>query len=578
MKRLSISIYILAVLSVIFTLVHVSFRGDISLAALPLAAAVTALYVWCGIFQLLKKTDAARVNLFRKICEYLPFIFLAAFVLRRAGIQGTSHLFDLVSVILWVLVAVADRVVLYLTKEKRLYAQVPAFEESRKQQGIVPVKGIRKVLRELFEWVDAFLQAAFMVSLIQIFIIQLYEIPSESMVPEFLVGDRVIVFKTASGPRFPLSDVGLPNMRSYGRGDIIVFRNPHYSRDRQSEVRTFVSQLVYMLSFTLVNLNVDENGQPKADPLVKRVTGVAGEQLVMVDGILYKRTEAQPEFTPVDEAGWAAWNLNEVPPAIKTGIQDIPLTQNDYDIMTAVELERSALNLAEAAREAQALSAEFAAVSASLRRNLGLSAGSTGLPSSGLFTASEQSVRTLFMANDEVTRRLLTADGGAEWFERFMTGWIGEMENYSADLYADSMFRLNILIKLTMGHLVVRNTQLMAEGISASRQSQDITKMHYLSKAQDLDFYLYLNDRRNMPVFPAEGFIPENNFFMMGDNRFNSLDMRHSYEYKQAPVSRLDPSPVYYMTNMEPQYVPSSDILGTTVLRFWPVNRMGIPR
>ncbi|MDR1748155.1 MAG: signal peptidase I [Spirochaetaceae bacterium] len=570
MKRLSVSIYILAALSAVFTLMNISITPDISFAALPISAVVTILYVWCGVFHLLKKTDAAKVGLFRKICEYLPFIFLAAFVLRRAGDQGTSHLFDLASVILWALVAAADRVVLYFTKEKRLYRHIPAFEESSRKQDIVPVTGGRKVLRELFEWVDAFLQAAFMVSLIQIFIIQLYEIPSESMVPEFLVGDRVIVFKTASGPRFPLSDVGIPKMRSYNRGDIIVFRNPHYSRDRRSEVRTFVSQLVYMLSFTLINLNVDEYGQPKADPLVKRVTGVQGEQLVMVDGVLYRRTEQQPEFTPVDETGWAAWDLNGITPEVKAGIQDIPLSPQDYDIMTAVERERRDMDLNMAAEEAKALAAEFA----SLRQGLGLSrTGSSG----ELFTDSEQSVRNLFVSNDEVTRRLLTADGGAEWFERFMTGWTEGLANYGADMYEDSMFRLNVLIKLTMGNLVVRNTQLMTEGVSASRQSQDIGKMHHLAQAQRLDFYLYLNDRRNMPVFPAQGFIPENCFFMMGDNRFNSLDLRHSYKFRQIPVSQMDPVPVFYMTNMDPQYLPASDILGTTVLRFWPLKRLGMP-
>ena len=54
---------------------------------------------------------------------------------------------------------------------------------------------------------------------------------------------------------FPLSNIGLPYLKSYDRGEIVVFRNPHYSNDRKSEVKTFVSQLVYMCSLTTKNIN-----------------------------------------------------------------------------------------------------------------------------------------------------------------------------------------------------------------------------------------------------------------------------------------------------------------------------------
>jgi signal peptidase I len=98
-----------------------------------------------------------------------------------------------------------------------------------------------------------------------------------------------------------------------------------------------------------------------------------------------------------------------------------------------------------------------------------------------------------------------------------------------------------------------------------------------------LNNYVMLLDRRNMPVFPANEhggspqYIRENEFFMMGDNRFNSLDMRHSYEDTLAPISLLDPVPVMYYTNMAPQSVPAKNILGTPVFRVWPVTRLGVP-
>jgi signal peptidase I len=64
---------------------------------------------------------------------------------------------------------------------------------------------------------------------------------------------------------------------------------------------------------------------------------------------------------------------------------------------------------------------------------------------------------------------------------------------------------------------------------------------------------------------------------MMGDNRFNSLDMRHSYDDTFSPVSALDPVPVFYYSNMAPQSVGAKSILGTPIFRIWPVNRLGIP-
>ena len=64
---------------------------------------------------------------------------------------------------------------------------------------------------------------------------------------------------------------------------------------------------------------------------------------------------------------------------------------------------------------------------------------------------------------------------------------------------------------------------------------------------------------------------------MMGDNRFNSLDMRHSYDMRIAPLTAYDTYSVRYYSNMAPQTVPAEDILGTAVLRIFPFSRFGIP-
>ena len=63
---------------------------------------------------------------------------------------------------------------------------------------------------------------------------------------------------------------------------------------------------------------------------------------------------------------------------------------------------------------------------------------------------------------------------------------------------------------------------------------------------------------------------------MMGDNRFNSLDMRHMAGFYEAPLTVFDEYSVVYQSCLEQKYVPQNRILGTASYRFWPLNRTGI--
>ncbi len=573
-----------AAFALLFSIANIYFGLDAALFAFPLSLAFNALLVFEFYFRLLKNPSRLSFSASKKLLQYQPFAHLIAFILRRAGKSESSFAYDAISVFFWLASFAASFAVLRLLSEKSLSKIQPewaGFCKAKKRKGALWL-GF-----ELLDWADALVQAVFMVLLFQIFFFQFYKIPSESMVSELLIRDRLMVSKITSGPKFPLTKVGLPALKKYKRGDIVVFRNPHYSSGRKEEVKSVISELVYMLTFTTVNLNVDQNGQVKADPLVKRLAGVPGEQLMMVNGVLYSRTKDSPQFKPVaEDARWANYNLNEKGPALKKMIQEFPISQEGYEEMLAFESERDSMDIEAAKKECRAVADGFERLSGTPAAPSALSKAAKG------FLSKEELFEFhLMRENYSLTAKIVNAGQlGAAWFKAFMTDWIEESEGsvsdglYGGDLYSDSNFRLNLMIKLCVGKLVLENRRLMLKGVSFSDYGQSGERRLLLERAQLLQSYINYLDRRNMPVFPANSadgspnYIPQNCWFMMGDNRFNSLDMRHSYEERLEPLSAIDPHTVYYYSNMEPQFVSGEKILGTTEFRFWPKGRIGFLR
>lgn len=580
MKKFKIWTYICLCSAIIFSLVNINFAFNVSVFAFPLSAAISAFLVYFAYFKLFPKWEYNDARVVKKLIEYMPFVFLAAFILRRAGgimnpefslVGEVPYWYDVICVLLWTVNFISCQGSLYFLNDKRISKL--EFKGINIKSPSSSDKSFKKIFFEVIDWVDAIVQAVCMVLLFQIFILQLYVIPSESMVPEFLVKDRVVVLKTPSGPKFPLSDVGIPCFKDYKKGDVVVFKNPHYNLDKKSEMKSVISQVVYMLTFTTVNLNVDENGQPKADPLVKRICGLPGEQLVMQDGVLYSRTKDSDEFKPVaEDAKFACWNLNSLPSQLKRKIQMIPLAQKQYDCLLEVEEARRNLDINSVAIECKSLANEFSRISKCMNR-----AKDKSELNISMFEYD------LFNENADITEALLDNVNGTTWFKNFMADWIDDSSKVQAafenDMYAEANYKLNLMIKLCFGRLVVRAANLMSSGQYVLFNDSLIKE--YLSTAEDLTLYTMVLDQRNMPVFPANengnpNYIPEDCYFLMGDNRFNSLDMRHAYEQKLLPLTNYDDYSVTYYSNIAPQYVNKKHILGTTLFRFWPLNRVGI--
>lgn len=592
--------------SLIFTFFNIPLHADISIAAFFLSLLTTigtvfffARFAIAPIHLQLPLFKAAQKSL-----QYLPYLLLVAFILRRAGVNGTPYWFDLVTVILWVVALVARWCCLFelgkilselqnVESKKRNKSSKKTLAEKTTAQGgnTAPAKSaVKRIVFCALEWVDALVQAVFMVLLIQIFIFQLYVIPSESMVSQFLIGDRVVVSKILCAPKFPLSDVGLPQLKTLDRGDIVVFRNPHYTINRKSEVKGVISQIVYMMTFTLINLNKDENGEIKYDPLVKRIAGIPGECLVMQDGVLYKKTRDEPNFKAVDyDNTIAAWNLNTKSAKIKEKIHDIPLTQGQYDALLEVEEARRNLSITDAKSLCMGLSEAMTLVARRASGDISGTKKSMSLNSIDIFESYKDNVTTI-----------LKSASALNWFKHFMCDWVsdkglsadahiagvnlddGKKDMIAADPYQDACYKLNLMIKMAVGSLYTRYATLLVEGRTDSDIMQDATYTDALRQARILDMYLRVQDQRNMCVFPPvddagnAAFIPDDCYFMMGDNRFNSLDMRHSYEQHLTKLTAFDKYSVEYYSNLSPQYVNKKYILGNAILRFWPLDRAGV--
>ncbi|WP_231490486.1 signal peptidase I [Pedobacter sp. Leaf170] len=163
------------------------------------------------------------------------------------------------------------------------------------------------------EWVDAIVFAVVAATIIRVFFIEAYTIPSGSMERSLLIGDFLFVSKVNYGARIPMTPVAfpfahhtmpitgtkaywdgvqwkyhrLPGLSDIKRNDVVVFNFPegdtvalenqvpsYYDLVRQSGREAIHSQ------YTIVSRPVD-----KRENFIKRCIGIAGDVISMKNGI-----------------------------------------------------------------------------------------------------------------------------------------------------------------------------------------------------------------------------------------------------------------------------------------------------
>ncbi|HAF27812.1 MAG TPA: S26 family signal peptidase [Bacteroidales bacterium] len=210
-------------------------------------------------------------------------------------------------------------------------------------------RGESKAKNTVIEWVDALIFAVIAATLIRMFLIEAYTIPTSSMEKTLLVGDYLFVSKVSYGPKLPNTPISFPfahhtlpltkykksyvewikkpykRIAGFGdvkRNDIVVFNFPagdtvvqemqeqdYYSimrgyadelkrRDIQSgnPIKPFETYKTIARKYIWDQFNITVRPVDKRENYIKRCVAIHGDSLKIIHGQVYVNGEQQTHF------------------------------------------------------------------------------------------------------------------------------------------------------------------------------------------------------------------------------------------------------------------------------------------
>ncbi len=142
----------------------------------------------------------------------------------------------------------------------------------------------------LREWAESIAIALLLALFIREFFIQAFKIPSGSMIPTLLVGDRLMVNKLRYGPKVRFTDKRAPGFSMPRRGDIVVFIFPDDPK------RDFIKRLIAFGGETIEikDGGIFINGKLIEDPVINKIYyynrgdyGQEGQVIKVPEGQVY---------------------------------------------------------------------------------------------------------------------------------------------------------------------------------------------------------------------------------------------------------------------------------------------------
>jgi len=500
------------------------------------------------------------------------------------------------------------------------------------------IKSERNFIENLwYEWIDVIIQAIVIALVIQQFLFQMYQIPSESMVPTFLIKDRVIVNKLIYGPHIPLTEWKFPSPFKPKIGDIVVFKNPEMDNPN-SEIRynnVFVRifhPFIYMLTLSMVDIDKKSNGDPKERFIVKRLVAKEGEKVCVLNDKVYKKTKdndwtEMSKFANQKEYGFAELYYEENPKMQRQRIcKELKKVLSDCEILIenadVKDIEKSLITEKE----------NFMKKATNLNKNLndGLSnyLKENKTKNYQIIENLSQIMQALFTVNvsnydkykiEEIEKELNKhlekyhysvysfmvedlldyiekSEYKKEYFEKQITTEI--KNNDKLDPYSKYMKKVNGLYKLYLLKLFSTIIDGYANGdvkkyfdnesnLINSKIYDDLHKFYLLSVYLNGIKYTMFGDifvLRNFPSYPIgeNNYLGNEEFFVMGDNRYNSLDSRFGAEqYLNSDFVFIDEDDkTDFGTKIQQAWKPHTikikHILGKAFAIYFPLDRIGI--
>jgi len=164
------------------------------------------------------------------------------------------------------------------------------------------------------EWVDAILFAVIAATIIRVFFIEAYTIPTGSMERSLLIGDFLFVSKVNYGPRVPMTPVAfpfahhtmpltgtkaywdgvqwkyrrLPGLSEIKRNDVVVFNYPQGDTVALEIQDVDYYKMVRSEGWDAINKHYTVVSRPvdKRENYIKRCIGIAGDIISMKDGLV----------------------------------------------------------------------------------------------------------------------------------------------------------------------------------------------------------------------------------------------------------------------------------------------------
>jgi signal peptidase I len=171
------------------------------------------------------------------------------------------------------------------------------------------------------EWVDAILFAVIAATIIRVFFIEAYTIPTGSMERSLLIGDFLFVSKVNYGPRVPMTPVAfpfahhtmpitgtkaywdgvqwkyrrLPGLSEIKRNDVVVFNYPQGDTVALEIQDVDYYKMVRSEGWDAINKHYTVVSRPvdKRENYIKRCIGIAGDTISMKGGLVSVNGKAE---------------------------------------------------------------------------------------------------------------------------------------------------------------------------------------------------------------------------------------------------------------------------------------------